>query len=281
MKNIKIGNADVEAVTMGPGGGLVLIAGPCVIESRDLCFRVAEFVKELTGRLGVGYVFKASFDKANRTSVSGFRGPGLDKGLKILREVRREFSVPVVSDIHLPDQAAEAAEVLDTLQIPAFLVRQTDLVTAAAQTKKPLQVKKGQFMAPWDMKNVVDKIIEQGNDNIILIERGSSFGYNRLVCDMTGIFQMRQLGYPVVMDATHSTQQPGGLGSASGGSPELAPVLARAAVAAGADGLFLETHPDPGNALCDAASMLALEQLEKLLAACRDIYLRLQDETPR
>ena len=281
MKPIKIGHSDVDMVTIGPEARLVLVAGPCVIESRDLCFRVAEFVKELTHRLGVGFVFKASFDKANRTSVKSFRGPGLEEGLKILQEVRREFSVPVVSDIHLPQQAAPAAQVLDVLQIPAFLARQTDLVLAAAHTQKPIQVKKGQFMAPPDMKNVVEKIKAQGNDQIILVERGSSFGYNRLVCDMTGIAQMRQLGYPVVMDATHSTQQPGGLGTASGGAPEMAGLLARAAVAAGADGLFLETHPEPNQALSDAASMLPLEQLEEVLIICRDIYLRLHEEATR
>ncbi|MFC1783159.1 3-deoxy-8-phosphooctulonate synthase [Planctomycetota bacterium] len=280
MKTIKIGHTDVNTLRIGGGGPMALIAGPCVIESRDLCFQVAEFVKELTGRLGVGFVFKASFDKANRTSVRSFRGPGLEEGLKILQEVRREFSVPVVSDIHLPQQAAPAAQVLDVLQIPAFLARQTDLVLAAAHTQKPIQVKKGQFMAPWDMKNVAEKIKAQGNDQIILVERGSSFGYNRLICDMAGIAQMRQLGYPVVMDATHATQQPGGLGTASGGAPELAGILARAAIAAGADGLFLETHPEPNQALSDAASMLALEQLEEVLIICRDIYLRLHEETP-
>ena len=278
MKNVNIGQGNIQTVTIGTSGPLTLIAGPCVIESRDLCFQVAEFVKKLTAKLGIGFIFKASFDKANRTSVTSFRGPGLQEGLKVLEQVRREFSVPVVSDIHLPQQAPAAAEVLDALQIPAFLARQTDLVVAAARTLKPIQVKKAQFMAPPDMKNVVEKITSQGNEQIILVERGSSFGYNRLVCDMTGIVQMQQLGYPVVMDATHSTQQPGGLGNASGGAPEWAPVLARAAVAAGADGLFLETHPQPEKALSDAASMLALEQLEKLLVVCRDIYLRLRED---
>jgi len=278
MKTVAIGNSEVQSVVIGPGGGLVVMAGPCVIESRDLCFAVADYVKGLTGKLGVGYVFKASFDKANRSSGSSFRGPGLEEGLKVLEAVRREFSVPVVSDIHTPEQAAAAGEVLDVVQVPAFLCRQTDLLAAAARTGKPVQVKKGQFLAPWDMKNVVEKITAEGNEQIILVERGSSFGYNRLVCDMAGIVQMQQLGYPVVMDATHATQQPGGLGDASGGAPEVAGVLARAAIAAGADGLFIETHPEPAQALSDAASMLRLDELEAILTICRDIYLRLREK---
>jgi len=277
MKSIKIGNHEIKTVWIGPDGGLVVMAGPCVIESRDLCFQVADYVKGLTEKLDVGFVFKASFDKANRSSGSSFRGPGLEQGLKVLEAVRREFAVPVLSDIHEPQQAAAAGEVLDVVQVPAFLCRQTDLLAAAARTGKPVQVKKGQFLAPWDMKNVVEKITAEGNEQIILVERGASFGYNRLVCDMTGIVQMRQLGYPVVMDATHATQQPGGLGHASGGAPEMAGVLARAATAAGADGLFLETHPEPTRALSDAASMLKLDELEDVLTICRDIYLRLRE----
>jgi 2-dehydro-3-deoxyphosphooctonate aldolase (KDO 8-P synthase) len=249
-----------------------------VIESKDLCFQVAEYLKKLTGRLGLGYVFKASFDKANRTSGQSFRGPGLQEGLRVLEQVRREFSVPVVSDVHLPEQARMAAEVLDVLQIPAFLVRQTDLIEAAARTGKCVQVKKAQFMAPWDMKNVVGKITALGNEQIILVERGSCFGYNRLICDMTAVPQMQELGYPVVMDATHATQQPGGLGSASGGSAQMAEVLAGAATAAGADGLFIETHPEPDRALSDAATMISLEKLENLLACCRDIYHRVHEK---
>lgn len=278
MKTVTIGNSEVKSVPIGPGGDLVVMAGPCVIESRDLCFQVAEYVKGLAEKLNIGFVFKASFDKANRSSGVSFRGPGLDEGLKVLEAVRREFSAPVISDIHTPEQASAAGEVLDVVQVPAFLCRQTDLLVAAARTSKPVQVKKGQFLAPWDMKNVVEKITTEGNEQVILVERGASFGYNRLVCDMAGIVQMQQLGYPVVMDATHATQQPGGLGDASGGAPEVAGVLARAAIAAGADGLFLETHPEPAKALSDAASMLRLDELEEILDICRDIYLRLREK---
>jgi 2-dehydro-3-deoxyphosphooctonate aldolase (KDO 8-P synthase) len=276
-KSITIGTAEVDQVTIGGGKGIFLIAGPCVIESKDLCFTIAEYLKKLCGKLGIGFIFKASFDKANRTSGSSFRGPGIQEGLRVLQQVRTEFSVPIVSDIHLPEQAAICAEVLDIIQIPAFLSRQTDLLEAAGRTQKCVQVKKAQFMAPWDMKNVVDKIIAQGNDRIVLMERGSSFGYNRLVCDMCSIPQMQQFGYPVVIDATHSTQQPGGQGTSSGGSAEMAGVLARAAVAAGADGLFLEAHPEPAKALSDAACMLPLSELEGLLACCRDIYIKVNE----
>ena len=276
MKTITIGTAEVDKVEIGDDAGLFLIAGPCVIESRDLCFEIAEYLKKLTAKLGIGYVFKGSFDKANRTSRDSFRGPGLQKGLHILDEVRGQFAVPVLSDIHLPEQAAVAAEVLDILQVPAFLARQSDLVEAAGRTKKCVQVKKAQFMAPCDMNNVVEKISAQGNDRIILVERGSCFGYNRLVCDMTSIPLMQQLGYPAVIDATHATQQPSGLGGQSGGSPEFAVILARAGIAAGADGIFLETHPNPRKALSDATSMLPLDQLEGLLATCRDFYQRLR-----
>lgn len=276
MKTISIGDDKVTRVRIGDGTGLVLTAGPCVIEDKDLCFRIAEYLKSLTEKLDIGFVFKASFDKANRTSVASFRGPGLEEGLRILAEVRREFSVPVLSDIHQPEQAAPAAEVLDILQIPAFLCRQTDLVVAAAKTGKCVQVKKAQFLAPWDMENVIDKITAQQNEKVILVERGSSFGYNRLICDVTSIPQMQQFGYPVVIDATHSTQQPGGLGGTSGGSPEWAPVIARSAIAAGADGLFIETHPKPSEALSDAASMLPLDRLERLLSICQDIFIRVR-----
>jgi len=277
MKTISIGDDKVKQVRIGDAKGLVLMAGPCVIENKDICLRIAEYLKPLTEKLDIGFVFKASFDKANRTSVASFRGPGLEEGLRILADVRREFSVPVLSDIHLPEQAAPAAEVLDVLQIPAFLCRQTDLVVAAAKTGKCVQVKKAQFLAPWDMKNVIDKITAQHNEQIILVERGSSFGYNRLICDITSIPQMQQFGYPVVIDATHSTQQPGGLGQTSGGSPEWAPVLAQAAMAAGADGLFIETHPKPSEALSDAATMVTLDRLETLLSTCQDIYSRVRE----
>jgi len=271
MKVITIGNKGVKTATIGGKGQLCLIAGPCVIESESLCLTIAEELKRITDKLGVGFIFKASFDKANRSSGESFRGPGLKEGMRILAEVRRQLKAPVVSDIHLPEQAGPAAEVLDMIQIPAFLARQTDLVEAAGRTNKCIQVKKAQFMAPWDMKNVIAKIVAQGNDQIVLVERGSSFGYNRLVCDMCAIPQMRELGYPVIMDATHATQQPGGLGKTTGGSAELAKVLARAATAAGADGVFLETHPEPAKALSDAASMLPLREIEGLLKSCLGI----------
>jgi 2-dehydro-3-deoxyphosphooctonate aldolase (KDO 8-P synthase) len=276
MKTVTIGNSDVTAVRVGDPDRLTLVAGPCVIESPDVCRRIAERLRKIAEKLDLGLVFKASFDKANRSSVDSFRGPGLHEGLAILADLRKDFAIPVLSDIHLPDQAAPAAQVLDCLQIPAFLARQTDLIAAAAATGKPLQVKKAQFMAPEDMKNVLDKAGAHGNRNVILVERGSSFGYHRLVVDMTALPAMQALGAPVLLDATHATQTPGGLGNASGGSPHLAPVLARAAIAAGADGLFIETHPDPANARSDAASMLPLDQLEGLLILCRDLYLRLR-----
>jgi len=272
LKTFTIGDSTIQTVTLGENQPLFLIAGPCVIESRDLCFVIAENVKNICDKLHIPYIFKASFDKANRTSASSFRGPGMETGLEILQSVRDHFKIPVCSDIHLPDQASYAAEVLDIIQLPAFLARQTDLVEAAAETGKCVQIKKAQFMAPWDLKNVVNKITALHNHQITLVERGTAFGYNRLVCDMAAIPAMREIGYPTIIDATHATQQPGGLGTASGGSPELAKVLARSAVAAGADGLFLETHPDPAKALSDAASMLPLAQLETLLRQCLQIF---------
>lgn len=276
MKKITVGGGGVAEAIIG-GSTLVLVAGPCVVESRDICFEVAEYLKKLTDRLGIGYVFKASFDKANRTSGSSFRGLGIQRGLAVIQDVRREFSVPVISDVHLPEQAPICAEVLDILQIPAFLARQTDLLEAAAKTGKCVQVKKAQFMAPADMKHVIGKITAQNNDKIVLVERGSSFGYHCLICDMTAIAQMQELGYPVLIDATHATQQPSGLNGVSGGCAQMAKILARAGVAAGADGMFLETHPDPSKALSDAACMLPLDQLEPLLTMCRDIYHRVRE----
>jgi 2-dehydro-3-deoxyphosphooctonate aldolase (KDO 8-P synthase) len=250
---------------------LFLIAGPCVIESADLCLRVAEHVRKVTERLNVPYVFKASYDKANRTSDRSYRGPGWEEGLAILEGVRREFGVPVLSDVHTPEEAAAAGRVLDCLQVPAFLCRQTDLVQAAARHGKAVNLKKGQFLAPWDMKNVVAKAAEAGAKNILVTERGVSFGYNRLVSDLTALPALASLGHPVVFDATHSAQQPGGLGTATGGSREMAALLARAAVAAGADGLFLEVHPNPDKALSDGPNSLALKDLEGLLKVCVDI----------
>jgi 2-dehydro-3-deoxyphosphooctonate aldolase (KDO 8-P synthase) len=258
----------VDKLTVGkPGGPLTLIAGPCVIESLDLCRSVAREVARLTANLGISYIFKASFDKANRTSGASFRGHGMEAGLEVLQAIRAEFNVPVLTDVHESWQCKPVAEVCDVLQIPAFLSRQTDLLLAAAETGKAINVKKGQFLAPWDMKNIVSKVIETGNTNLMLTERGVTFGYNTLVVDMTSLPQMRALGYPVVFDATHSVQQPGAAagGTASGGQRQFIPCLARAAVAAGVDALFLEVHPEPEKALSDSATMLPLSQLASVL----------------
>ena len=245
-------------VEFGDGKSLALIAGPCVIESEDLCMEVGRAALDCCRKLGISYVFKASFDKANRTSVDWYRGPGLDKGLAILASVKSKLGVPVLTDIHEADHAGPAAQVVDILQIPAFLCRQTDLIVAAAKTGKCVNIKKGQFLAPWDMANSVGKARSTGNDNICLTERGVSFGYNTLVVDMTSLPILRRLGCPTVFDATHAVQRPGGLGNATGGAREFVPHLVRAAVAVGVDALFMEVHPDPPNATCDAASMLVL-----------------------
>jgi 2-dehydro-3-deoxyphosphooctonate aldolase (KDO 8-P synthase) len=246
-----------------------LIAGPCVIESRALALEVAERMKTITDRLGITYVFKASFDKANRSSGSTFRGPGVHEGLEVLAEVKKRFGVPVLTDIHESQQAAPVAAVVDVLQIPAFLCRQTDLLLAAAEavrgTNKTINVKKGQFLAPWDMAQVVNKLRKAGVENLWLTERGSSFGYNTLVVDYRSIPQMQTLGCPVIFDATHSVQQPGGQGSSSGGQREFVAPLARAAMAVGVDGLFMEVHPDPDNALSDGPNMVPLQRVEALL----------------
>jgi 2-dehydro-3-deoxyphosphooctonate aldolase (KDO 8-P synthase) len=265
--SFKIGN-----VVVGLDASLFLMAGPCVIESEDLCVRIAERLVQISQSTQVGIIFKASFDKANRSSISSFRGPGLAQGMKILAKVRAKTGLPVMTDIHEPAQAGEAAQTVDCLQVPAFLCRQTDLLWACAETGRPISVKKGQFLSPAEMGNVVDKIRACKNDKVILTERGTFFGYNRLVNDMTGIAVMQQFGCPVVFDATHSTQQPGGLGAASGGRREMTPLLARAAVAAGANGLFLEVHPEPDKALSDAASMLPLDWLEDLVRVCYAIF---------
>ncbi|MBR4317375.1 MAG: 3-deoxy-8-phosphooctulonate synthase [Kiritimatiellae bacterium] len=250
---------------------LTLMAGPCVIESHNACLELAEALVGLTQKLGIPYIFKASFDKANRTSLSAYRGPGLEKGLETLAEVKSRFNVPIVTDIHEPWQCEPVAEVCDVLQIPAFLCRQTDLVVAAAKTGRVINVKKGQFMAPEDMVNVVRKIESEGNNRIVLIERGASFGYHNLVADMRSLLVMRELGYPVVFDATHSVQRPGGLGTGSGGDGRWAPALARAAVATGVDGLFMETHFNPPEALSDAANAIAFSALEDLLTKLQNI----------
>lgn len=258
--------AKAGSIEIGDGQGLALIAGPCVIESEELCMEVGTRAKEIAGALGMPYIFKASFDKANRTSVKSFRGPGIDKGLETLASVKSKLGVPVLTDIHEPWHAKPAAEVVDVLQIPAFLCRQTDLIVAAAETGKCVNIKKAQFLAPWDMRNSVEKARSTGNENILLTERGSSFGYNMLVVDMCSLPAMRDLGCPVVFDATHAVQRPGGLGDTTGGAREFVPHLMRAAVAVGIDALFLEVHPDPDKALCDASSMLSLASLPKALA---------------
>ena len=262
---------EIAGLRLGANQPLFLVAGPCVIESRDLCLRIGEAVKELCLELKIPYVFKASYDKANRTSLSSFRGPGLHEGLRILEEVRTQLEVPILSDVHRPEECKPAGEVLDAVQIPAFLCRQTDLVTAAAKTAKPLNIKKAQFMAPEDMANVCAKARAAGNDRIILTERGTSFGYHSLVSDMRSLPRMQALGCPVLFDATHSVQTPGGSGDHSGGEREMAVPLALAAAAAGADGLFLEVHLEPEKALSDAASTLPLSVLPDLLKKARAV----------
>jgi 2-dehydro-3-deoxyphosphooctonate aldolase (KDO 8-P synthase) len=251
---------------------LTLIAGPCVIENERLCLRVASSLKRTCDQLGIFYVFKSSFDKANRTSAKSFRGPGLEAGLEVLSKVRAHVGVPVLTDIHTEAQAAIAGEVVDILQIPAFLCRQTDLLEAAAVTGQIINVKKGQFLSPADMGQVVDKIKSAGGRKILLTERGTTFGYNNLVADMRSIPIMKKLGCPVIFDATHAVQLPGGAGDKSGGQREFAPVLARAAVAAGANGVFIETHPRPDRALSDGPSMIPLEEMPALLRGLRKVF---------
>jgi len=258
-------------LTLGDGNPFFLIAGPCVIESEAHALRMAESVAKIALGAGVPYIFKASYDKANRSSVTSFRGPGLAEGLRILGKIRADLKLPVLTDIHEPSHAAAAAEVVDILQIPAFLARQTDLLVAAGKTGRIINIKKPQFVSPADMKNAVVKVASTGNTKIILTERGSSFGYQNLVVDFRSIPQMKKFGYPVVFDATHSVQLPGGQGHASGGQPEYIEPLARAAVAAGVDGLFLETHDNPAAALSDGANALPLSQLSALLARMKEL----------
>ncbi|MEJ5299980.1 MAG: 3-deoxy-8-phosphooctulonate synthase [Thermodesulforhabdaceae bacterium] len=247
------------------GNSLFLIAGPCVMESYELMLEVGENVRDLCQQLGVLYIFKSSYDKANRTSIKSFRGPGLEKGLQWLFRLKQELGVPVLTDVHSPREAHMAGEVCDVIQIPAFLCRQTDILVAAAQTDRIVNIKKGQFMAPWDMDKVIEKARVIGNDRIIVTERGTTFGYNNLVVDMRSIAIMKNFGVPVVFDATHSVQQPGGLGVCSGGDRQYAPLLARAAVAVGADGIFMEVHPAPEKALCDGPNSLRLEDVSQCL----------------
>ncbi len=268
MQPVKIG----EFFKVGGNRPFLLIGGPCVIESEAMCRDIAAALKEITAKLGISYVFKASFDKANRTSLSSFRGPGLNDGLAILARIKEDFGIPVVSDIHEVSQVDAAAEVLDILQIPAFLCRQTDLLVAAAQSGKVVNLKKGQFVSPWDMENAVNKIRSVEKDKLMLVERGASFGYNNLVVDMRSFPVMRSFGCPVIYDATHSVQLPGGAGGSSGGQREFIPPLARAAVAAGIDGMFMEIHPDPANALCDGPNSMPLDKVEGLLSQLLAIH---------
>lgn len=258
-------------VEIGGGRPLAVIAGPCVVESRESALRHAAALKETAERVGVPYIFKSSYDKANRSSVNSFRGLGMGRGLEILAEVKKQVGVPILTDVHEIDQIGAVKEVAEILQIPAFLCRQTDFVVAVAQSGNVVNVKKGQFLAPWDMSNVIEKIRSAGNDQILLTERGATFGYNNLVSDMRSLVVMRELGYPVVFDATHSLQLPGGLGNASGGERKFIAALARAGVAAGVDALFMEVHEDPDHALSDGPNSLALELFENLLKSVKAI----------
>jgi 2-dehydro-3-deoxyphosphooctonate aldolase (KDO 8-P synthase) len=261
----------LQSLRLGANNPLFLIAGPCVIESESHARKMAEAVAKIAAGAGIPYIFKASYDKANRSSAKSFRGPGPKEGLRILAKIKSDLKLPVLTDIHEREQAAPAAEVVDILQIPAFLSRQTDLLEAAAKTNRIVNVKKAQFLSPWDMKNVVDKLAATGNNNIILTERGATFGYQNLVVDVRSFPIMKKLGYPVVFDATHSVQLPGGQGNASGGQPEFIEPLARAAVAAGVDGIFIETHDNPAEALSDGPNALPLSQLPQLLARLKEL----------
>ncbi|MEK6727635.1 MAG: 3-deoxy-8-phosphooctulonate synthase [Candidatus Omnitrophota bacterium] len=261
----------IKNIRAGVKGALILIAGPCVIESERLCLDTAKRIIDITSKLNIPYIFKSSFDKANRLSIESFRGPGIKKGLEVLHKVKQRLKIPVLSDIHCTKDIAEAASVLDVIQIPAFLSRQTDIVVAAAKTGKVINIKKGQFLAPWDILPIIKKIESAGNKQILITERGVSFGYNNLVTDFRALAIMRGFGYPVIYDATHSVQLPGGKGKASGGEREFVEGLSRAAVAFGCDGLFLEVHPDPDKAPCDGPNMINLKALERLLKQAKKI----------
>jgi len=265
-KEIKIGG-----IRIGADNSLVLIAGPCSIESESSAMRHAKSLKDITRRLGIQFIYKSSYDKANRTSIDSFRGPGMKKGLKILKSIKEKLGVPILSDVHCKEDVSDAAKILDIIQIPAFLSRQTDLILAAAGTGKVVNIKKGQFLAPWDMRHVVKKIESTGNKNIILTERGVSFGYNNLVSDFRSILIMKELGYPVVYDATHSVQMPGGLGDKSGGERRFIPYLSMAAVACQVNGIFIEVHENPDKALSDGPNMIKLNELEDMLIKLKKV----------
>ena len=277
--HVTIGTPQKTFIKVGPSHPLLFIGGPCALESEEIARQVAGTMQKICDKLNISYVFKASFDKANRTSLESYRGPGIAKGLAILARIREDFGVPIVSDIHDPSQAEEAAEILDILQIPAFLCRQTDLLSAAAKTGKPINLKKGQFVSPWDMKNAVSKIRGSGSSEVMLVERGASFGYNNLVMDMRSLPIMRSFNCPVIFDATHSVQLPGGAGGSSGGQREFIAPLTRAAVASGIDGLFMEIHPDPDSALCDGPNSMPLEHMENFLRMIVQIH-QLINEKP-
>ncbi len=266
IKRIKLNDFEIG------GDKLTILAGPCAIESFEILDEVAQGLKEITKELDINFVFKSSFDKANRSSINSFRGPGLEKGLELLQKIKDKYNVPIVTDIHLPEQAKAVAQVADILQIPAFLCRQTDLLVAAAETGKIVNIKKGQFLAPEQMKPLIKKVTDSGNDNILLTDRGTTFGYNNLVVDFRGIPIMQSFGYPVVFDATHSVQLPGGNGESSGGDRRFVPMLAKSAVAAGARVLFFEIHPDPDKALCDGPNMLPLKDAKKVFSICKSIF---------
>lgn len=262
----------IKNFSIGKGHGLTVMCGPCVIEGEDFSLKVAEQLKVIFDELEIPFIYKSSYDKANRSSFKSFRGPGLEKGLEILDRIRRELDLPVVTDVHSPEEATAAGQVCEVLQIPAFLCRQTDLINAAGRTGAVVSVKKGQFLSPWETENIVKKILETGNKKIILVDRGTSFGYNNLISDMRAIPIMQKFGVPVCFDATHSVQLPGGLGESSGGQKEFVPVLAKAAVAAGADCIFIEAHPNPKKALSDGPNMLSLEELPGLLRTLKQLH---------
>ncbi|MBW2036142.1 MAG: 3-deoxy-8-phosphooctulonate synthase [Deltaproteobacteria bacterium] len=262
---------NVRGINIGEGNKLVLISGPCVIETLEATMEAASFLKEITDELQIPFIFKTSYDKANRTSINSYRGPGLSKGLEIISSVKDKLDIPVLSDVHRFSEIAAASQVLDVLQIPAFLCRQTDFIIAVSETGKPVNIKKGQFLAPWDVEHVVEKVVSTGNSQVLLTERGTTFGYNNLVVDFRSLALMRDLGWPVVFDATHSVQLPGGRGKSSGGQRRFVPMLAKAATAAGVDAIFMEVHKDPDRALCDGPNSLALQEVKPLLKQLKSI----------
>lgn len=267
---------NIKGVVFGNNKPLPIIAGPCVIENEDITLYTAGRLKEICNSIGLSFIFKSSYDKANRTSLISYRGPGIERGLRILSDIKSKLNIPIISDIHSVEEIKPASEVLDALQIPAFLCRQTDLIIEASKTGKPVNIKKGQFLAPWDVKNIIEKFTSTGNHNLMITERGTSFGYNNLVVDFRAFPIMRSFGYPVIFDVTHSLQLPGGQGSCSGGQREFAEPLARAAVAAGVDGLFMEVHPEPDKALCDGPNMIRLDDVAGMLTRAKEIHQLLE-----